>query len=138
MLPLLRPTAARRAPLLKSRWFHAAPALWKGQVLTADHLSFTQLVEEHKGRVLVDFTAEWCGPCRMLKPLLKEAIESQDKIDMVVLDIDNAGEVAQKYGITSVPTIKVFDHGKEIDGFVGHKTAAFIKQFINKHTSQGE
>ncbi|KAJ1993072.1 hypothetical protein H4R33_000784 [Dimargaris cristalligena] len=115
---------------------HTSAAAWKGKVITATEASFTDLVENRKGRVMVDFTAEWCGPCRSLKPVLKKHIEEQDNIDLVVLDIDAAVNVASKYKITALPTVKIFENGKEIDGFVGNQNYNFIKDFIAKHTAQ--
>ncbi|KAJ1955679.1 hypothetical protein IWQ62_005476 [Dispira parvispora] len=123
------------APGSSVRRLSATSYRWKGQVLTADSNSFKKLVEDHPGRIMVDFTAEWCGPCRMIKPYLKKFIEEQGTIDLVVVDIDQAPKVAEKYSVSAVPTVKVFDNGKEVDGFVGNIHFNNLKDFVAKHGS---
>ncbi|KAJ1907134.1 hypothetical protein IWQ60_011923, partial [Tieghemiomyces parasiticus] len=63
-------------------------------------------------------------------------IEEQDKVDLVVLDVDEAQDVAQKYQIAALPTIKVFEGGQEVDGFVGNQNFNFIKDFVAKQTAK--
>ena len=62
--------------------------------------------------VLVDFYATWCGPCRMLAPILEEISEDRSNIKIVEIDVDNANELAKKYGIMSIPTLLLFKNGK--------------------------
>jgi thioredoxin 1 len=84
-----------------------------------------------KGTFLVDFYADWCGPCRMLTPVLeKVAQEVQGQASIVKLDIDNAQRIASKYQITSVPTLILFKDGKEMGRLVGLREADVIKDFI--------
>ena len=71
-----------------------------------------------KGTVLVDFYADWCGPCRMLSPIIEELVEQRD-INVVKVNVDEANETARKFGIMSIPTIIVFKDGKEINKQVG-------------------
>ena len=80
--------------------------------------SFKKEVLDEK-LVLVDFNATWCGPCRMLKPILEE-ISSDHKV--VSIDVDNNMELAREYGIMTIPCLIVFKDGKEIKRSVGLKT----------------
>jgi len=72
------------------------------------------------GVTLVDFWAEWCGPCKMMAPAIDElATEVGDKATIAKLDVDSQGEVAQKYNVQSIPTLIVFKDGEEAKRFVG-------------------
>lgn len=77
---------------------------------------FEKEVLNFEGKVLVDFNATWCGPCRMLKPVLDE-IANDKKI--IAIDVDNNEELASNYGIMSIPCLILFENGKEIKRSVG-------------------
>ena len=84
-----------------------------------------------KGVTLVDYFADWCGPCRMIAPVLeKVASEMGDKASIVKLDIDQYQDIAADYQITSVPTMILFKDGKEFGRIVGLRDGAQLKEFI--------
>ena len=84
-----------------------------------------------KGVVLVDFTATWCGPCKMLSPVLDQvAKEVHGKASVVKVDIDSEQKTAAHFQITSVPTLILFKDGKETGRLIGLRNAAAIKDFI--------
>ena len=96
------------------------------------HLSDENFANEiQKGVTLVDFYADWCGPCRMLTPILEEvAKQVEGKATIAKLDIDAAQNVAGQFQITSVPTMILFKDGKEVNRLIGLKNADAVKSFI--------
>lgn len=77
---------------------------------------FNSEVLETKGVVLVDFYADWCGPCQMLSPVIEElAIELEGKAKVVKVNVDNAAETARKYGIMSIPTLLLFKNWELVE-----------------------
>ena len=85
-----------------------------------------------KGVVLVDFHANWCGPCRTLAPILEQvAKDIQGKAVIGKIDIDNEQKTAAQFQITSVPTMVLFKNGKEVGRLIGLRTADAVKDFIN-------
>lgn len=80
--------------------------------------NFEEEVINYKGIVLLDFYGTWCMPCKMLAPIL-EKVSKEKNIKLAKVDIDENEELVKKFGIMSVPTVKVFKDGKEIDSSVG-------------------
>ena len=84
--------------------------------------------------VLVDFWAEWCGPCKQLGPLVDEAsIEFQDKILVCKMDVDANRETAAEYGIRSIPTLMIFENGELVGTEVGAITKLQLEEFIRSN-----
>lgn len=87
---------------------------------------FNKLIEN---KVLVDFYAKWCGPCKMLGPVL-ESVKDEIDIDIIKIDVDEHNELAREYGVMSIPTLILFDNNKEIKRSLGFMDKEKIKDFI--------
>ena len=97
----------------------------------ATNTSFDGLLEDQK-LVIVDFWATWCGPCRMLSPLLDEIEEEMsDKITVVKVNVDDADEIAMRYRIMSIPTLLFFKNGQIVDKTVGAMPKRTLVEKIN-------
>lgn len=95
--------------------------------------NFNELI---KGQtpVLVDFSAEWCGPCKMMAPVLNQLKEKMDaKLRILKIDVDNNRELASKYNIRSVPTLMLFQDGKTKWSGVGVMTSDYLQNVINNN-----
>ena len=90
-------------------------------VLKITAQNFEQEVLQSDTPVLVDFYADWCGPCKMMAPVIEEIAEEADDIKVGKLNIDNEMEIAQKYGVMSIPTLIVFKNGEEVKRDLGAK-----------------
>ena len=87
-----------------------------------------------KGLVLVDFWATWCGPCKMIAPVLEElAPEIEGKAEIVKVDVDQNQATASEYGIMSIPTLVLFKDGELVDKVVGYQPKEALAAFIEKH-----
>ena len=93
---------------------------------------FDQMVLQSKTPVLVDFWAEWCGPCRMVAPVVEElAGEYEGKITMVKLNVDENPKTASQYGIMSIPTLLIFKGGAPVSNIVGFRPKAELQRNID-------
>jgi thioredoxin 1 len=95
--------------------------------------SFDTEVLESEQPVLVDFSAEWCGPCKILSPIIEElASEYADRLKVGKVDVDQAQQVAMRYGVMGVPTVMIFRQGEAVDRSVGAVPKAKIVEMIGK------
>ncbi|GAA0858865.1 MULTISPECIES: thioredoxin [Clostridium] len=95
--------------------------------------NFNTEVLDNKGVVLVDFFATWCGPCKMIAPIIDELEAEMGDVKFVKVDVDESPEVATRYGIQSIPTLKVFKDGENVDTVVGFLPKEQIKALIEKN-----
>ena len=97
----------------------------------ATKTNFDELLQEEK-LVIVDFWATWCGPCRMLSPLLDEVEEEMaDKVEVVKVNVDDADEIAMRFRIMSIPTLLFFKNGQMVDRSVGAMPKSALVDKIN-------
>ena len=80
--------------------------------------------------VLVDFWADWCGPCKMLGPIVEQVAQKTQGVKVVKLNVDDAISTAQKYGVVSIPTLIVFNGGKEVKRSVGLISEQQVSELI--------
>ena len=83
--------------------------------------------------VLVDYWAEWCGPCKAIAPIVEEIANDYDgKVKVGKMDVDNNNQVAMKYGIRSIPTLLLFKNGEVVDQVIGNVGKDSIQSMLNK------
>lgn len=98
-------------------------------------MTFEKDVLNKKGLVLVDFWAPWCGPCKMVGPILEQvAEENKGHIVISKVNVDDNGRLAQSYGVQSIPTMILFKDGKAVDGAVGLRPKEYFVELIRKHS----
>ena len=85
------------------------------------------------GVVVVDFFSTWCGPCKMLSPVIDELSGELENVNFVKVDIDQSMDLAQKFKIVSVPTLKVFKNGEEVDTLMGFMPKEVLKSKVEAH-----
>ena len=88
-------------------------------VTEVNESNFSEEVLNSDKKVLIDFYATWCGPCRVLKPTIKEVASEHSEIKVVSIDVDKCGGLATKYGVISIPTLVVIENGEEINRIIG-------------------
>jgi len=102
-------------------------------IVTLTSSTFDETVNASDKPILVDFWAEWCGPCKMIAPILSEiATEQKDNLVIAKLNVDDHGDIAQRFGVMSIPTLLVFDKGEMKKRMVGAKGKGALLQELSE------
>lgn len=99
-------------------------------ILEVTEENFESEVLNSDKKVLIDFYAEWCGPCHMLSPIVEEVAKSNTDIKVVKINIDNSQSLAIEYGVMSIPTLVVMNEGKEVNRSVGLISKSAVEQLV--------
>ena len=99
-------------------------------IIEGNKNNFDGLIKE--GKVLVDFNAEWCGPCKMLKPVVEEIAQERSNIKIISINIDDEEELADRYNVMSIPCLVLFENGEEVKRSVGFKPKSEVESFIGE------
>ncbi len=103
-----------------------------------EEATFDQDVLTSEGPVLVDFYADWCGPCKMMAPVIDQVADQYaGKLTVGKLDVDHAQSIAMRYGVMGIPTLGVFQGGKLVDRLVGYPGPLGVRAFVEKNVSAG-
>jgi thioredoxin 1 len=106
------------------------------EVTAVTNETFEQEVVQSPNPVLVDFYADWCGPCKTVGPIVEElAAEYEGRITVRKVDIDSNPELAHRYGVRSIPTLMVFNGGEAKDTIVGAVPKSRLSEFIDQHAA---
>ena len=95
-----------------------------------DGSNFDKVISETKGFVMVDFWAEWCGPCRMLSPVIDEIAQSRTDVVVGKVNVDENPDLASRYQIMAIPAVLVFKDGKLVSNSVGVKPRAALESML--------
>ena len=92
--------------------------------------NFEEKVLSAPNKVLLDFWATWCGPCRMIAPFVEEIAEENEHITVGKIDVDEEPALAARFGITSIPTLIVMENGQKVDQLIGYRPKADTQKLL--------
>lgn len=96
------------------------------EIIYLERKNFKDLIKKEE-KVLVDFYANWCGPCKMLSPILEEA---KGKIKVIKVDVDEHEDLAREYGVMSIPTLVLLENGEEVKRNIGFMDKSSLEKYI--------
>ena len=97
-------------------------------VIHLEKENFDDLIKE--GKVVVDFYADWCGPCKMLAPVIEEVAKENETIKFVKVNVDEHEDLSQKYGVMSIPTLIMMENGKEVKKQIGFLPKEVLEEWL--------
>ncbi len=103
-------------------------------ILTLSDASFDETIGAADKPILVDFWAEWCGPCKMIAPVLEEIASEQTAIQIAKVNVDDNPDIARRFDIMSIPTLLVFKDGEPVKRLVGSKGKAQLLSELSEYT----
>ena len=104
------------------------------RILTLKDADFSRVISEMTGPILIDFWADWCGPCKMIAPVVEEiASEYEGKVRVAKINVDENRDTPASLKVQSIPTLIVFKDGQEVDRYIGFKTKDELKRLLSKH-----
>ena len=101
-------------------------------ILEVTKNSFNDKVLKSNQKVLVDFNADWCGPCQMLKPVLEEFAKDRSDLKIASVNVDDEEELAEEYGVSSIPCLVLFKKGKELKRKIGLVSRSDLEKMVNE------
>ena len=102
-------------------------------MMIVNNKNFKEEVLESKVPVIIDFFAQWCGPCKMFGPIFESVAEDyEDKVKFVTVDIDESPEIAEKYFVMSIPTLKFIDNAEVKGSFVGAMSPDELEEWVDE------
>ncbi|KAI9233438.1 thioredoxin [Podila verticillata NRRL 6337] len=119
----------------QARFFQSSSFALTGKTHDASDNTFKALVGV-KEPVLVDFHADWCGPCRLIDPILREAVSGSGEVTLVRVNVDDCPEVSSKFQIASIPCVMAFKNGEPVEKFVGAIPKKNIQDFVTRHAAR--
>merc|ERR1712106_50807 len=115
------------------RSFGTSSMMMAGSIIELESYDQFNKVIEHSPTLIIDFHAEWCGPCKMLAPILTKVIESRDGVDLLKIDVDEFDELAAHFQVRAMPTVVMVKNGEVVDQFMGLKQEPELVNFIEKN-----
>ncbi|GAA5924917.1 thioredoxin family protein [Sporobolomyces koalae] len=106
------------------------------QILPGTAEAFQKHAIDGTKPVLVDFYADWCGPCRFLTPILEKVVTDETGVDLMKVDTEKEFELAQKYKIRSLPTVMAFKNGQVVGQFIGAQQEGGVRKFLDEIKSK--
>lgn len=104
------------------------------KIITLNEDNFDERVGKAAGPILIDFWAAWCAPCKVVAPSLEAlADEMEGRANVAKVDVDSNGDLANRFGIRSIPTLMVFKNGKVVDQLIGAAPKDQIQRMVEKH-----
>ena len=101
-------------------------------VLKIEEKDFNKIIKNKDKKIIIDCYADWCGPCRMLSPIIDELESEINTCEFYKLNVDNAENISREYGIMSIPTILIFKDGELLEKTIGLKSKEELKKIIEK------
>ncbi|KAG0004942.1 hypothetical protein BGZ80_009814 [Entomortierella chlamydospora] len=117
------------------RYFQSSSLLLTGKAHDATDETFKSLVGA-KEPIIVDFHADWCRPCHMLDPIIREAVETSGAVTLIRVNVDDCPAVSSKFQIASIPCVMAFKDGQPVDRFIGALPKNAVKEFVDKHAAR--